>query len=77
MARGLRRGGGGAERREWEGVMVSKKCDQCWAVKRCQAYPSAHPQETGRLVYLCRSCARLLGYVDVNSSRQAPLIKGG
>lgn len=30
--------------------MVSKKCDQCWTVKRCRAYPNAHPQETGRLI---------------------------
>ena len=45
--------------------MVSKKCDQCWTVKRCRAYPNAHPQETGRLIYLCGPCARMLGYVGI------------
>ena len=43
--------------------MVSKKCDQCWAVKRCRAYPNAHEDAIGRLIYLCGPCARELGYV--------------
>ena len=40
--------------------MVSRKCEHCYAVKPCSmflTFPDEHP------VYLCRLCARALGYV--------------
>ena len=41
---------------------VSRKCEQCWTVKRCSAYPVDREDSQAALVYLCRPCARDLGY---------------
>ena len=43
---------------------ISRACDECWMVKRVSAYPVDRPESEvlGRLVYLCRPCARSLGY---------------
>jgi hypothetical protein len=35
------------------------KCGQCGEVKRCAMHRDVH---TGELIYLCRPCARELGY---------------
>ena len=44
---------------------LSRPCDECWSVKRVRAYPVDNPEAAvlGALVYLCRPCARALGYV--------------
>jgi len=44
--------------------MVSRKCEHCYAVKPCSmflTFPDEH--QVYLLVYLCRPCARALGYV--------------
>ena len=46
-------------------MSLSRKCDECWQVKRVSAYPvesDSAQSILGRLVYLCRPCARILGY---------------
>lgn len=45
--------------------MPSLKCHQCGKVKRCQMFLEARQAEGGPrefAVYLCRPCARELGY---------------
>jgi len=44
--------------------MLSMKCHQCGKVKRCQMYVRYVEGETRADVsYLCRPCARELGYL--------------
>ena len=38
---------------------VSRTCEDCLTVKRCNAYAG---RDGSALVYLCRPCARALGY---------------
>jgi hypothetical protein len=57
--------------------MPSLKCYQCGKVKRCQMYvrcPEGQPfsQTTAELSYLCRPCARALGYVHNPKPAQEP-----
>ena len=45
--------------------MPSLKCYQCGKVKRCQMFESGPNPDAGvvkMIVYLCRPCARELGY---------------
>ena len=46
-------------------MAVSKLCDQCNKVKRCSMYLS----NGGDAVYLCRPCARELGYLEKEMER--------
>lgn len=44
---------------------ISRQCEHCFRVKRCNAYAGDRPpssEDLSRLVYLCRPCARSLGY---------------
>jgi hypothetical protein len=49
-------------------MSVSRTCEDCFTVKRCNAYAG---RDGSALVYLCRPCARALGYVP--KSRRRPL----
>jgi hypothetical protein len=46
--------------------MPSLKCYQCGKVKRCSMHQEADRENdlTVSLVYLCRPCARALGYLQ-------------
>jgi len=52
---------------------ISRKCDECWMVKRVSAYPVDRPvsEVLGSLVYLCRPCARELGYAKSRRAEKA------
>lgn len=41
-------------------MAVSRTCDECLKIKRCRLYR----RDDGLLCYLCRRCARVLGYVE-------------
>lgn len=43
--------------------MPSLKCHHCFKVKRCALVLDA----SGRLGYVCRACARALGYADTST----------
>jgi len=44
-------------------MSVSRKCEDCFAVKRCRGYADPDRPTGCALTYLCRPCARALGYV--------------
>jgi hypothetical protein len=44
---------------------MSHPCDECWLVKSCRMFVDAD----GRPCYLCRRCARRLGYTDTGNER--------
>lgn len=41
-------------------MSVSRPCQECSSVKRCTLYTD----RDGRVVYLCRRCARELGFAE-------------
>jgi hypothetical protein len=41
-------------------MAVSRKCEECYKVTRCQMYTD----RAGRPVYLCRADAKALGYLE-------------
>lgn len=48
-------------------MAVSRLCDECSKVKRCRMYavdPTEQETSIAGHPYLCRSCARELGYVQ-------------
>lgn len=57
-------------------MAVSMRCEQCFQVKRCKLYLD-QDQAT---VYLCRPCARELGFLEggeVRPSRRDSMSWGG
>jgi hypothetical protein len=41
-------------------MMISRECDECGRVRRCRLVI----EPSGRVSYLCRRCARELGYTE-------------
>jgi len=49
---------------------ISRKCDECWTVRRCRAYPVDVDGAPRTLAYLCRPCARKLGYREESPRKE-------